>query len=141
MEVFGSPLPSPSQFTSCTVKAVENVYLLRGVEIDTKIDGSQTKIMESQDSEVKSGHKYSFFTPDNFYIHLSPHAALCTPVQSDSTNIVLSSSNLTPDVTTYRDSNAHRHNFSSLYKSPEKFTQVSSPLSISPPLTRSAARR
>lgn len=141
MEVFGSPLKSPSEFTL----EHEGGYKLSNFP-KYELDTDSEVIRDVDSSLVEDKRKKELIsTPLKFpYIQLTSHANICTPVQSDSTNRVISSSS---KFATHETSlaapylhGAEQHHFSS----PVEFTNVQtqpSSFAFSPPLTRSAARR
>ena len=113
-EVFGSPLESPSKFTSSPMPS-EQLLPKFDMEKQEPVEWARQDHAGIQESER---------TVKLPSIQLTSHANLPTPIQSDSTNKVITS--VTPHSVTAES----------------KSTSVpSSPFVFSPPLTRAAARK
>lgn len=153
MDIFSSPLESPSKFT---LKREESAIL--HMDHPRREELVPVAFPQSEDIERRLFEKEQkvMSTPVNRpCIQLTSRAHSRTPVQSDTTNRLISSSNNLPSVTThsvfgsslstpYYVDGADQYHFSSpmeLTKMPQKVTQPCSSFGISPPRTRSAARR
>ena len=126
MEIFGSPLDSPSKFGS------QQCYAEVGTDNIISVD-SERQNMTYDDSDNENVASSSAELPR---IQLTSHASLCTPVQSDSTNRVIYSSSVFPSATTSGLS-LSIHDVDRM----ENTQRPTSSLVFSPPLTRSAVRR
>lgn len=117
IDLFGSPLDSPSKFASGQIVSMDSIV--------------------SEDSErTRNNQDVASISAELPHIQLTSHADLYTPVQSDSTNRVIFSSNVLPSATISESSFSIQD-----INQMEHTRRPTSSLVFSPPLTRSAARR
>lgn len=133
-EVFSSPLESPSKFTSYTSEPGDYLQPKHDTERKTDVDSQISMDLKRQDTPLKRREQVTSAPAEFPYIQLTPHANLRTPVQSDSTNRIISSSSNFPSYPAYESSLSTPYLRGGITGSPSSFV-------FSPPLTRSSVKR